>query len=91
MKVAGQNKIMGRNIGAAMSQGAAPDRFGKDAGAAALSRRERRTLEQAQGLVPFAVKLDADLVQRIQALAQERKTGLNELVTELLKQGLDGK
>jgi len=91
VKIAGQDKIKGRTIDAARSQGATPDRFGKDAGAAALSRRERRNLEQARGLVPFAVKLDTDLVQRIQALAQERKAGLNELVTELLTKGLDSK
>ena len=91
MKIAGQNKIKARKIDAALSHGAAPDRFGKDAGAAALSRRERRNLEQAQGLVPFAVKLDAGLVQRIQTRAQERKAGLNELVTELLTKGLDAK
>ena len=91
MKTAGLDKIKGRKIGAAMGQGSAAERFGKESGTAALSRRERRNLEQAQGLVPFAVKLDAELVQRIQALAQERKTGLNELVTELLGKGLESK
>ena len=90
MKIAGRDKIMGRKIDAEQSQRATPGHFGKGAAAVVLSRRERRTLEQAQGLVPFAVKLDGDLVKRIQTLAQERKTGLNELVAELLKKGLDG-
>ena len=90
MKIAGRDKIKGRKVDAEMSQRAAPGRFGNDATAAILSRRERRTLEQAQGLVPFAVKLDGDLVKQIQTLAQERNAGLNELVAELLKKGLDG-
>ena len=90
MKIAGRDKIKGRKVDAEMSHRAAPGRFGNDATAAVLSRRERRNLEQAQGLVPFAVKLDGDLVKRIQALAQERNAGLNELVAELLKKGLDG-
>ncbi len=34
-----------------------------------VDRRERRRRDQALGLVPFAVKLDAELVRRVQALA----------------------
>lgn len=79
------DKIKSRTNDAAMNQRATP---GSDA-TAVLSRRERRTLDQAQGLVPFAVKLDSDLVKRVQALAQERKVGLNEIVTELLHKSLD--
>ena len=88
MKIAGRDKIKGRKVDAEMSQRAAPGRFGNDATAAVLSRRERRTLEQAQGLVPFAVKLDGDLVKQLHALAQARPCGLNELVAELLQKGL---
>ena len=47
-------------------------------------------MDQALGLVPFAVKLNSDLVKQIQALAEERQTGLNEVVAELLKKGLEG-
>ena len=46
-------------------------------------------LDQALGLVPFAVKIDADLVNRIRALAQARQTGLNEVTAELLRRGLE--
>jgi len=91
VKKAGQEKIKGRMIDAELRHGPTPGRFGKDAALASLSRRERRDLEQAQGLVPFAVKLDGELVKRIQTLAQERKAGLNELVAELLNKGLDSK
>ncbi|HSN42074.1 MAG TPA: hypothetical protein VLT92_18000, partial [Burkholderiales bacterium] len=54
-----------------------------------LDRREQRKLDQSLGLVPFAVKLDGDLVKRVQALAQERQAGLNEIVAELLEKGLE--
>jgi len=51
-------------------------------------RREQRRLDQAAGLVPFAVKISGALVKQIQALAAERKTGVNELVAELLQKAL---
>jgi hypothetical protein len=89
VKTAGLEKLKGRKISGKMHQGGAPDSFGKDA-ATAVSRREQRKLDQAEGLVPFAVKLNAELVKRIQGLAQERKTGVNEIVSELLQKGLDG-
>ena len=72
-----------------ISRSDAPGRPGGEAGAA-LDRREQRKRDQALGLVPFAVKLDGDLVKQLQALAQSRQLGLNEVVAELLKKGLDG-
>jgi hypothetical protein len=56
--------------------------------AAAPDRREQRERERALGLVPFAVKLNGDLVQQLQALSKERGVELNELVAELLQKGL---
>jgi hypothetical protein len=64
-----------------------PDRFGKDS-AALPDRRERRKLDQAQGLVPFACKLNADLVAQLKTRAESHPGGLNGLLTELLEQGL---
>ncbi len=61
-----------------------------DQSAALPDRREQRKLDQAAGLIPFAVKLNVDLVKEIQALAQARQSGLNETVAELLQQGLLG-
>jgi hypothetical protein len=69
-----------------LKQASTPDRFGK--GSAAPNRREQRRLDQAQGLVPFAVKLPAELVDRIRARAEERQAPLNETVAELLEKGL---
>jgi len=71
-----------------MKTASVPDRFG----AAAVStpgRREQRRLDQAAGLVPFAVKLNRDLVAEVQALALQRGQGLNETVAGLLRSALD--
>ena len=89
MKKPDMDKLKGLKLSGAMKQAVTLRRFGKDA-AVALDRREQRKLDQAQGLVPFAVKLDFDLVKQIHALAQERNMGLNDVVAELLKKGLAG-
>jgi hypothetical protein len=72
-----------------MRQAPTPARYGKDS--AILSRREQRKLDQAQGLIPFAVKLNAELVKKLQGLAEERKVPLSEVVAELLEKGLKAK
>lgn len=53
-----------------------------------IDRREQRERDRALGLVPFAVKLNGDLVERLQALAKERGVDMNQLVAELLEKGL---
>lgn len=53
-------------------------------------RREQRERDRAAGLVPFAVKLNGELVKQLQATAKERGVELNELVAELLQKGLAG-
>jgi hypothetical protein len=65
----------------------APPRFGKDS-STVLDRRERRRRDQAQGLVPFALKLNGELVKRLQARAEARGQALNEVVADLLEKGL---
>ena len=87
MKRAELEKLKGMAIDQRMKKAGTPDRFGKQAGAA-LGRREQRELDRSQGLVPFAVKLDGELVKRIQALAQERNVTMSEIADELLKKGL---
>ena len=62
--------------------------FGVGASAPMPDRREQRERERALGLVPFAVKLNSDLVKQLQALSKERGVDLNELVTQLLQKGL---
>ncbi len=88
MKKADLEKHKGLKIHGKIKQSGMPGRFGSGA-ASVPDRREQRKLDQSLGLVPFAVKLNGDLVKRVQALAQERRTGLNEIVTELLQKGLE--
>lgn len=64
----------------------APARYGK--GSALPSRRAQRAADRAQGLVPFAVKLNGELVKKLQARAQERHLALSQLVAELLEHSL---
>ena len=56
--------------------------------AAVVDRREQRKRDQALGLVPFAVKLNADLVARVQTLAKDSGADLNDTVAALLAKGL---
>lgn len=60
-----------------------------DTTAPAADRRAQRERERAAGLVPFAVKLQGNLVRQLQALAQQRQLPLNELVDLLLRTGLN--
>lgn len=64
--------------------------FGSAAAAKAAvpDRREQRERERALGLVPFAVKLNGDLVRQVQALSKERGVELNQLVAELIQKGM---
>lgn len=62
--------------------------FGAAAKAAPPDRREQRERERALGLVPFAVKLNSDLVKQLQELSKERGVEMNELVAELLQKSL---
>ncbi len=64
------------------------DRFGKGSAPQVLDRREQRKLDQAKGLVPFACKLDAELVKALQARAAEHPDGMNGLVDALLRAAL---
>lgn len=75
-------KLMGKMV----VPGAAT--FGPSAGAI-IDKREQRKRDQALGLVPFAVKLNSDLVKRLHAVANERGLDLNTVVADVLTKGLD--
>ena len=87
MKKTDLEKSLALDLMRKMKQAGSADRFGQGS-AQVPDRREQRRLDQAKGLVPFAVKLNSELVRELQALAAERKTDLNELVGEVLKKGL---
>jgi len=90
MKKTDLEKNKGLKIEGRLAASGVPARFGAQAAAVtgAQARREQRKTDQAAGLVPFAVKLNIDLVARLQALAVERQLGMNELVAEVLAKGL---
>lgn len=56
--------------------------------AATVDRREQRERNRALGLVPFAVKLNGELVQQLQSLAKERGVDMNQLVAEVIEKSL---
>jgi len=73
-------KLMGNMAGPGAST------FGKVA--EVVDKREQRKRDQALGLVPFAVKLNSELVQQLHERAKERELDMNQLVAELLAKGL---
>ena len=86
MKKTGLAKSDAKKLMGQMAQpgGAA---FGNTA-APVVDRREQRRLDQAAGLVPFAVKINGDLVKQLQEKAAAQSVDLNELVGQLLAKGL---
>ena len=79
-------KKLNLKIQGQMQHAAVPSRFAQ--AAAAPDRREQRKLDQAAGLVPFAVKLNKELVARLGELAAARQVTLHALVDEALRAGL---
>jgi hypothetical protein len=73
-----------------MGQMASTPKFGAG-DAAVVDRREQRERERALGLVPFACKLNSDLLKQLHALAAEQKTDMNSLVAEIIAKGLAAK
>jgi hypothetical protein len=88
MKKTDLEKLKGKKIiGGGFGQS---DRFGRDAHAT-MDKREQRERDRELGLVPFACKLHGDLVREIQAAAQSRGVGLNEIADEIIRKGLKSK
>jgi hypothetical protein len=86
MKKTGMAKSDAKKLMGKMAAPGATPFGGGDA--VAIDRREQRKRDQALGLVPFAVKLNGDLVQQLQALAKERGVDLNEVTADVLVKGL---
>jgi hypothetical protein len=64
-------------------------RFGKPVAQPALDRRAQRKLDHEQGLVPFACKLNAELVEQLKERAAAHPDGMTGLLIEVLKRGLE--
>ncbi|MYN10459.1 hypothetical protein [Pseudoduganella aquatica] len=85
MKKTGMAKSDAKKLMGKMTAPGAAE-FGKVA--EVVDRREQRRRDQALGLVPFATKLNADLVAQINALAAEQGTDVGTVVTALLQKGM---
>ncbi len=64
-----------------------PGRFAQGS-ASVADRREQRRIDAAAGLVPFACKLPAELVKRLNERAATHEGGVNALVAEALQKSL---
>ncbi len=65
-----------------------PGRFGQGA-ASVADKREQRRIDSAAGLVPFACKLPAELVKRLNERGAAHEGGVNALVAQALQKALD--
>lgn len=90
MKKTDLEKLKGLRLRPQAGAAGAQGQFGKQL-PAAPGRREQRDIDRALGLVPFAVKLNGELIAQVQALAKSREIALNEVVAELLDKGLKSK
>ncbi|HEY2022756.1 hypothetical protein [Paraburkholderia sp.] len=90
MKKADLEKNKALKLNNALKQAAVP-RGGKGAAVEPkIDRREQRKLDQAQGLVAFACKLNGELVEQLKTRAATHPDGLNGLLDEVIRRGLAG-
>jgi hypothetical protein len=82
-----KNKAL--KLGNAMKQ-AASSRGKAVATEPKVDRSEQRKLDQAQGLVAFACKLNSELVEELKTRAATHPDGLNGLLDEVIRRGLAG-
>lgn len=85
MKKTDLYKNLGLKIDGKLKQAVTPDRFAQGV---VLDRKEQRKIDQEKGLIPFAVKLNAQLANDLRVLAEKRVIGMNELIDELLRKAL---
>ncbi len=89
MKKSDLAKNLASKIDGRMKSAGVPGRFAQGA-AAVADRRDQRRRDAAAGLVPFACKLPATLVARLNERAATHEGGVHALVATLLDNGLDG-
>jgi hypothetical protein len=87
MKRTDLEKSKASKVRVQLQQAAIPGRFAAESNALP-DRREQRKLDQAAGLVPFAVKLPADLVRRLREQAEQTGANINELTAKAIEAGL---
>jgi uncharacterized protein with von Willebrand factor type A (vWA) domain len=77
-------KNKGLKLANDLKQSGVATRFGQQAAQPKLDKREQRRLDQEQGLVPFACKLDSELVKQLQEKAATHEGGMSALLADLL-------
>lgn len=82
-------KNMGLKIESQRRAAGVPPRFAQEAGAP-VDRREQRRRDAEAGLMPFACKLPAPLIERLRKKAIDHPGGINALVAQLLASQLPG-
>ena len=87
MKKTDIEKNKAKKIAGSMKTAVVPDRFAQGA-ANALDKRERRSRDAAAGLVPFACKLPADLVKRLNERAAAHGGGINAMLAQMLEKAV---
>ena len=87
MKKTDIEKNKAKKIAGSMKTAVVPDRFAQGA-ANALDKRERRSRDAAAGLVPFACKLPADLVKRLNERAAAHEGGINAMLAQMLEKAV---
>lgn len=80
-------KNLAKKLDGRMKAAGVPDRFAQGA-ADATEKREQRRRDAAAGLVPFACKLPAELVKRLNEHSASAEGGLNTVVAEALEKAL---
>jgi len=80
-------KHLAKKLDGRMKAAGVPDRFAQGA-ADAVDKREQRRRDAAAGLVPFACKLPAELVKRLNECGATHAGGVNALVAQALEKAL---
>jgi hypothetical protein len=76
-------KNMGLKIESQRRAAGVPSRFAQEA-SALVDRREQRRRDTEAGLMPFACKLPAPLIERLREKAVDHPGGMNALVAQLI-------
>ena len=87
MKKTDLTKSLAKKLDGRMKVAGSPDRFAQGA-ATALDKREQRRRDAAAGLEPFACKLPAELVQKLNERGATTEGGVHALVAQAFEKAL---
>jgi hypothetical protein len=85
MKKTDLYKNLARKVEGKLKQVGTPDRFAQGL---TPDRKDRRKLDQAKGLVPFAIKINQQLADELRAMAIAQEMDINDMMEQLLRKAL---